>query len=126
MRFLSALLTLLSATTALAASGTGKATFYYQGGAFGSCGEQHSDGDYLVAMSHVWNNQFCGRGIIIKNVGGGGSANPGVGRQISARVVDKCMGCDANYIDLSVGAFRALTGGNLDPPGTFQVEWRTT
>ena len=26
-------------------------------------------------------------------------------------------------IDLSVGAFKALTGGNLDPPGTFNIDW---
>lgn len=26
-------------------------------------------------------------------------------------------------IDLSHGAFQALTGGALDPPGQFNIEW---
>ena len=26
-------------------------------------------------------------------------------------------------VDLSHGAFQALTGGNLDPPGEFNINW---
>ena len=31
--------------------------------------------------------------------------------------------CASVAQDLSVGAFEALTGGNLDPPGTFDITW---
>lgn len=28
-------------------------------------------------------------------------------------------------LDLSQGAFKALTGGKMDPPGQFIIEWYT-
>ena len=44
----------------------------------------------------------------------------------SSRVVMRyCSGADAWcwISDLSPEAFQELTGGNLDPPGKFDVEW---
>lgn len=31
--------------------------------------------------------------------------------------------CDPNHLDLSEGAFKGLTGGHLDPPGEFNIQW---
>ena len=56
-------------------------------------------------------------------------------------VEDTCPSCDENHLgtsilptrtripltflllDLSEGAFEALTGGSLDPPGEFNIAW---
>lgn len=51
------------------------------------------------------------------------SVTDGVGNEITATVADTCPGCDENHLDLSTGAFEALTGGQLDPPGQFSIEW---
>ncbi|KAF2839015.1 hypothetical protein M501DRAFT_1031176 [Patellaria atrata CBS 101060] len=88
----------------------GTATFFFQNGGIGSCGEQHSDNEFLVAMASSFNNEFCGRGIIVTNINGG----QGNGNQVSARIVDTCPSCASNDLDLSVGAFSALTNGDLD------------
>ncbi|KAI4146037.1 MAG: hypothetical protein LQ340_006065 [Diploschistes diacapsis] len=102
----------------------GEATYYYQGGAAGSCGNYNSDQAYIAALSTYWMDQgtFCGRTIDITN-NGGGDDNNGVGQTITVTVADTCEGCDENHIDLSVGAFEGLTGGNLDPPGEFNIVW---
>lgn len=43
---------------------------------------------------------------------------------ITAKVVDTCPSCDKDHLDLSTGAFKALTGGQLDPPGQFNIQVR--
>jgi hypothetical protein len=52
--------------------------------------------------------------VTIKNVGSG-DKNYGNGKSITAKVVDTCPGCDPDHLDLSVDAFKALTGGQPDP-----------
>ncbi|KAL9104867.1 MAG: hypothetical protein Q9163_000253 [Psora crenata] len=81
----------------------------------------------IIALSNYWQqNQspgpYCGRNIQITNTGGG-QDNNGVGNVIVATVADTCPGCDENHLDLSHGAFQALTGGNLDPPGQIDISW---
>ncbi|CZT22340.1 uncharacterized protein RCC_08209 [Ramularia collo-cygni] len=103
----------------------GIATYYTQNGNAGSCGEYHNDGDYIVAISQqkpFTYNAHCGQTVTIKNTGGGGGDNHGVGRTINARVVDTCPECDPNHLDLSTGAFKALAG-ELQPLGQFNIEW---
>ncbi|MCJ1462894.1 hypothetical protein MMC07_001498 [Pseudocyphellaria aurata] len=105
----------------------GTATYYEQNNAPGSCGTVHKDSDYIAALSTYWQGTsyppaYCGRQIRITNTGGGQSNN-GVGKQITVTVADTCPGCTENHLDLSHGAFQALTGGNLDPPGTFNIDW---
>ncbi|KAI4117135.1 MAG: hypothetical protein LQ338_007603 [Usnochroma carphineum] len=105
----------------------GIATFYEQNGAAGSCGQVHAESDYIIALSPSWQGSgyppaYCGRKIQITN-DGGGQSNNGKGKVVTATVADTCPGCDSNHLDLSHGAFQALTGGNLDPPGQFNIEW---
>ncbi|PIA89365.1 hypothetical protein CB0940_07412 [Cercospora beticola] len=103
----------------------GVATFFYQNGNAGSCGEYHKDSDYIVAISDkspFTYNAHCGQTVTIKNTGGGDN-NYGVGKTISAKVVDTCPTCNKDHLDLSTGAFKALTGGQLDPPGQFNIQW---
>jgi len=59
---------------------------------------------------------FCGHKTQITNTSSG-QDNNGVKNIVVAIVADTCPGCDENHLDLSRGAFQALTGGNLDPPG---------
>lgn len=105
----------------------GHATFYEQQGAYGSCGQKHADSDKIIALSPSWQGSgyppaYCGRKIQITN-DGGGQNNNGKGKVIEATVADTCPGCASDDLDLSHGAFQALTGGNLDPPGQFNIEW---
>lgn len=82
---------------------SGEITFYQAG--LGACGETH-DGlaENVVALPHGMmgtqsnGNPFCGRTVAItKN-----------GVTISAKVVDKCMGCVGHDLDLSEKAFAEL------------------
>lgn len=50
------------------------------------------------------------------------SVPDGTGKTITATVADTCPSCDPNHLDLSTGAFKALTGGQLDPPGEFNIQ----
>ncbi|KAL8684908.1 MAG: hypothetical protein Q9218_008077, partial [Villophora microphyllina] len=107
------------------ATHNGIATFYEQGGSAGSCGQTHSDASKIIALSNHWQkNQSpgpkCGRKIQITNTGGG-QGNHGVGNVVVATVADTCPGCDRDHLDLSHGAFQALTGGKLDPPGEIEI-----
>lgn len=128
----------------------GIATFYEQNGGTGSCGQVHKESDRIIALSPSWQGSgyppaYCGRKIQITNTGGGQNNN-GQGKVIEATVADTCPGCDSNHLgkcltcvtssrckkwgltriwlpDLSHGAFQALTGGALDPPGVFNIRW---
>jgi hypothetical protein len=56
---------------------------------------------------------------------GGGINNYGAGKSITAVIADTCPAdeCDPEHLDLSTGAFMALTGGMLDPPGKINIQW---
>ncbi|CCX34952.1 RlpA-like double-psi beta-barrel-protein domain-containing protein-containing protein [Pyronema domesticum] len=96
----------------------GLATYYTPGS--GSCGGHNSISDDIVAISHK---------IMEPLDGGNPNSNPICGRQIKvsykgksliATVVDKCMGCAPEKIDLSQGAFEKLSP--IDP-GVIKVSW---
>jgi hypothetical protein len=145
MKF-STVTSILAFTTAIAFAApihNGKATYYYQNGNYGSCGVVHSvispsfsltspylsnctqESDYIVAASSQAGT-YCGQQVRIENVGGGHNSR-GVGNVIAATVMDTCPDneCDGNHLDLSTGAFMALTGGQLDPPGAIGIRWNS-
>ncbi|KAL8676109.1 MAG: hypothetical protein Q9186_007342 [Xanthomendoza sp. 1 TL-2023] len=129
---------------------SGRATFYEQNGAAGSCGQVHAESDRIIALPSSWQGSgyppaYCGRKIEITNKGGGQNNN-GQGKVVVATVADTCPGCGRDdlgkypcsvrllwckkrllkrycMIDLSHGTFQALTGGALDPPGQFNIDW---
>ncbi|PMD49908.1 uncharacterized protein K444DRAFT_670704 [Hyaloscypha bicolor E] len=113
-----------TAATTVSAGRVGKATFFWQNGNYGYCGAVNPDSAYLIAASpHA--GLTCGHTVQITNVGGGIN-NLGVGNSITATVVDRCPPeeCHPNHLDLSVGAFQTLTNGQLDPPGSVEIEWQ--
>ncbi|KAI8335823.1 RlpA-like double-psi beta-barrel-protein domain-containing protein-containing protein, partial [Chlamydoabsidia padenii] len=72
----------------------GTATYYNVG--MGSCGEESSDDEFVVALSPaIMNHDLCGETIQVETDDG----------SVSARVVDTCPACDADSIDLSPAAF---------------------
>jgi len=87
-------------------SGTGEITFYSLGTV--SCGQTYGDGDAVVALSTLVmtkfqgnnpnNNSLCGKTIHV-------TLN---GKTVSGKVVDTCMGCAANNVDLSPSLFSQL------------------
>ncbi|BGP13810.1 hypothetical protein JCM10213_006357 [Rhodosporidiobolus nylandii] len=92
---------------------SGKATFFYQGGAAGSCGNYNSDSTYLVAVNAAqMNSGWCGRTVQITN-----NAN---GKTVTATVQDTCPGCSYGSLDLSVGAFNAI---GEESSGVLPISW---
>jgi len=97
----------------------GQATYYYQNGNPGACGDYHGDSDFIGAIDIAWygetsqKSQYCGRNVQITNTN--------TGQSITIVVADVCPTCDnANSFDLSVGAFQALS--SLDA-GVFPISW---
>lgn len=94
------------------------------------CHQVHEDTDIVVAISYQLQGSAypppnCGRQVEIEitEIGeGGGDFEKG--KRILATVVDTCMNCGLADMELSVGAYQALTGGNLDPNGSFFIDWR--
>jgi len=92
-------------------SGTGEITFYTLGTV--SCGQTYSDSDAVVALStdvmkkyqdaNPNNNSLCGKTIHL-TLGG---------KTITGTVVDTCMGCAANNVDLSPSLFSQLADFSL-------------
>lgn len=73
----------------------------------GSCGRTNGDNDLVVAISH----------ITMGDAGGNPNNNPNCGKTITisrsgitktATIVDKCMGCGVDHIDVSPAVFRAF------------------
>ncbi|KAH7022911.1 RlpA-like double-psi beta-barrel-protein domain-containing protein-containing protein [Ilyonectria destructans] len=100
----------------------GFATFFYQNGNYGSCGNFHADRDFIAALSYsfgpalsdVLNGKYCGRSVRITN-----SDN---GHSVDAIIADTCPTCsNANSLDLSLGAFDAL--GSEDE-GQLPIVWK--
>ncbi|RKU45671.1 hypothetical protein DL546_005156 [Coniochaeta pulveracea] len=97
---------------------TGDLTYYTVG--MGACGEDDSgkdESENIVALSHLLmgtvsnGNPYCGKTITISYGG----------KEVVATVKDKCMGCDINNIDVSVGAFKSLMGST--DVGRKAVDW---
>jgi len=89
---------------------------YYEAG-LGACGWT-TDGETedVIALSHLLmgtqsnGNPFCGKYVTI-TLGG---------KSITAKVVDKCMGCEIHAIDLSNHAFKQLEDMGV---GRTQAKW---
>ncbi|KAI1455504.1 RlpA-like double-psi beta-barrel-protein domain-containing protein-containing protein [Annulohypoxylon moriforme] len=101
----------LSMTVGYALAFNGDLTYYQPG--LGSCGEQSSSSDHIVALAPA---QFtsdpnaCGKTIQITYNG----------KTTTAKVVDKCMGCSDDSIDVSTAVFTELADLSA---GRVQVEW---
>ncbi|KAK4700653.1 hypothetical protein P7C70_g5590, partial [Phenoliferia sp. Uapishka_3] len=92
---------------------SGTATYFYQGGAAGACGNVNSDSAYIVAIDvAMWNGgAYCGKQVSIT----------GNGNTITATVADQCPGCSSSgSLDLSVGAFNAL---GSESAGVYAITW---
>ncbi|MFI6699364.1 RlpA-like double-psi beta-barrel domain-containing protein [Streptomyces sp. NPDC050509] len=98
------------------ARATGQATWYNTG--LGACGWFNNDSELVVAISTTLygnhpnpnNSPQCGRQIRVNGPLG----------SVVVRVVDKCMGCATNDVDLSPTAFSRI--GDLNA-GRINVSW---
>ncbi|MFJ7998423.1 RlpA-like double-psi beta-barrel domain-containing protein [Streptomyces sp. NPDC096310] len=98
------------------AQATGQATWYNTG--LGACGWYNNDSELVVAISVAQygnypnpnNSPQCGRQIRVNGPLG----------SVVVRVVDKCMGCATNDVDLSPTAFSRI--GDLNA-GRINVSW---
>jgi hypothetical protein len=97
----------------------GVATFFFQNGVAGACGQVHQDTDLICAMDSArYGNSgnespLCGRQVKITN-----TQNQ---KTVIVKVADDCPTCDnANSIDLSQTAFEHIA--TLDQ-GEVPIEW---
>ncbi|KAK6214688.1 Protein mpe1 [Pestalotiopsis sp. IQ-011] len=109
VRFTSIALAMASAI-GFASANSGDMTYYAPG--LGSCGGTNSESDAIVALSYEQYNGAnpCGKEINIHLNG----------KTVKAKVVDKCMGCAVDAIDVSPSVFELLA--SLDV-GRTVVEW---
>ncbi|KAI9753728.1 MAG: hypothetical protein M4579_005019 [Chaenotheca gracillima] len=97
---------------------SGDITYYEPG--LGACGWTNSSDEPIVALPHGLmgeqsnGNPFCGRHIQINNNG----------KTATAKVVDKCMGCEGDSIDLSDSVFKQLA--SMDAGRVSDVDWYFT
>lgn len=77
-------------------------------GALSACGQEYVTGSLFVAVQPSLLPTDCSpRSITIKCKGG----------SVTAQVVDKCMGCGSDHIDVSAAVYTAVGGekGGIDP-----------
>jgi len=94
----------------------GDATFYDQKGNKGSCGQLHSDSDYVIALHPAMDPQaHCGKTVKITNV------NDRT-KTATAVCADTCPTCTGpTHIDLAHALFNSVVGP--DSVGLGHVEW---
>ncbi|GAA5953348.1 hypothetical protein JCM8115_000502 [Rhodotorula mucilaginosa] len=95
----------------------GIATFFYQNGIAGNCGNVNSDNTLLVALPTATyaGGSHCGQYVEI--------TRSDTGNKIKALVADSCPTCNNNScLDLSWGAFSAL--GGTQSMGVFDITWQ--
>jgi expansin (peptidoglycan-binding protein) len=97
----------------------GFATYYYQNGNPGACGDYKGDYDLIAAIDSSrygdlgQKSGLCGQKVHIKNTNNGNT--------VEVTICDACPTCtNGNSIDLSVGAFQALASLN---DGLIPIEW---
>ncbi|EPE32182.1 Barwin-like endoglucanase [Glarea lozoyensis ATCC 20868] len=94
---------------------TGDLTYYSPGPGYGACGFENTSHDKICAVSHlVWDavstssnpnlNPLCGKKIRITRF----DAAKGRNSSVDVEVVDRCTGCKAEDVDLSLDMFTAL------------------
>ncbi|GAA5846797.1 hypothetical protein JCM3766R1_006315 [Sporobolomyces carnicolor] len=110
-----------SSPTASAAVTTykGEATYFFQGGVAGACGNVNPDSALIVALDYRLYgdlgkvSKYCGKSLTITN-----TAN---GKSVQATVADACPTCSSKYsLDLSEAAFGAI--GDYDT-GILPIQW---
>ncbi|GAA5893136.1 hypothetical protein JCM5296_003081 [Sporobolomyces johnsonii] len=111
--------TTTTTSSASTATYTGQATFFYQNGVAGACGNVNSDETPIVALdSRLYGNtnavsKYCGKSLTITN-----TAN---GQSVVATVADACPTCASKYsLDLSTGAFEQI---GEEVTGVLDVVW---
>ncbi|KAF8625814.1 hypothetical protein AX15_005197 [Amanita polypyramis BW_CC] len=100
----------------------GYATYFYQEGNAGACGQVHSDNDLIAAMDSArYGNEdgrsaLCGRKVRI--------TNPSNEKSVVVTIADACPTCrNANSIDLSLGAFEQIAPLS---EGIVDITWKFT
>ncbi|PSS25032.1 hypothetical protein M430DRAFT_15779 [Amorphotheca resinae ATCC 22711] len=99
---------------------TGDLTYYSPGPGYGACGYENTSSDSICAVSHIiWdaastsanpnNNPLCGKKIRITRY----DQSVGGNRSVDVEVVDRCVGCKANDLDLSLKMFTSLADESL-------------
>jgi len=94
---------------------SGDLTYYSPGPGYGACGFENTSTDSICAVSHIiWdaastssnpnNNPLCGKKIRITRF----DATKGGNRSVDVEVVDRCVGCKATDLDLSLKMFTTL------------------
>ena len=98
----------------------GQATYFYQNGNPGSCGNYNSDSTPLVALpAQYWN--YNGGSSPSSHCGGYIQVFRG-DRSVTAVIADLCPSCVGDdSIDLSVGAFNAIASAD---EGSVAVTWK--
>lgn len=98
-------------TKSITRRSVGDMTFYNPG--LGACGSTDQDGDLVVAVDRVTydKEKACGRSLRVKYEG----------KEVTVKVVDKCMGCKVGDLDLSPAAFKQVIG-DLGK-GRVKAEW---
>jgi len=98
----------------------GFATFFYQNGNFGACGQKHSDSDLIAAIDGARygnlgaKSNLCGQKVKITN-----TQNK---KSVTVTIEDACPTCDnGNSIDLSVGAFQQIADLGQ---GIVPIDWQ--
>ncbi|KZT26532.1 hypothetical protein NEOLEDRAFT_1132045 [Neolentinus lepideus HHB14362 ss-1] len=98
----------------------GVATFFWQDGNAGACGQVHSDSDLIAAIDQDRygdsgdESSLCGKQVKITN-----TAN---NKSVVVTIVDDCPTCDnKNSIDLSFGAFTEIA---TEAEGEVPIEWQ--
>ncbi|TFK45539.1 barwin-like endoglucanase [Heliocybe sulcata] len=93
----------------------GVATYFYQNGNAGACGQYHSDSAVVAAMDSARYNQgLCGKKVFIQNTKNG--------KSVTATIADECPTCiNSNSIDLSVGAFTQIA---TEEEGEVPIQWK--
>ncbi|GAA5871503.1 hypothetical protein JCM1840_002913 [Sporobolomyces johnsonii] len=111
--------TTTTTSSAATATYTGQATFFYQNGVAGACGNVNSDETPIVALdSRLYGNtnavsKYCGKSLTITN-----TAN---NQSVIATVADACPTCASKYsLDLSTGAFDQI---GEEVTGVLEVVW---
>lgn len=103
MHFTTSLILLLPFSLAAplkALASSGEMTYFHPG--LGACGDNHGDGDMIVAISSSRYDAAdqCGRSIKVRGDAG----------ETVVKVVDRCVGCATDDLDLSPKAFKAAVG----------------
>jgi len=99
----------------VARSNSGQATFFYQNGNPGACGNYNKDSAKVVALDYRMysNGDHCGKTVKVTN-----TAN---GKSVVATVADMCPSCaSSGSLDLSTGAFDVI---GAQDTGVLPISW---